>query len=328
MLSAHPDVEMSYDTVNFFRFCFHRYDPISDLENVRRLFSDMSHRLHNRFDIELDVEDCMAQMGTDNLSYGQAYSSILTSLFSSHNDSSNLRVGDKEALAWTKIPDFLRMCPNGKAIVILRDPRDVVTSFKHSTIAPGNDYLIALFNVVDAVNHAFRYRAQYPDQVYVAPFERLKLNTEDELKALCRFLKLDFKEGMLDASNYTDHSGAAWDSSESLTFTNETNWLAPVGRWKTRIEEEDLFLCQWIGGEQIGRLGLALDARQFSREVFQRAMDKLMSSELLQDAFKRWCEVGEGSEKFPLDPLKPSNWEQAAVNHPEAFSELPTAPND
>ena len=319
ILSVHPEVAISYDTVNFFRFCYHRYDPISDLENAGRLFKDMAHRLYNRFEIRLDEQECMAHMGTTDLSYGQAYLSVLRTLFS-HKRSASI-VGDKEALAWTRIPDFLRLCPNGKAVVILRDPRDVVTSFKASTIAPGNDYLIALFNVVDAVNHAFRYRAQYPDRVYVIGFERLKTNMEVELRSLCDFLEIDFLPTMLNTEGYEDHEGKKWSPEEALTFKEETDWLAPVGRWRRRIEPDDLYLCEWIGGRQIAQLGLGLDGRLHRQEDFDKAISKLTSSELLREAFKRWCDVGEGVERFPLDPLKPSNWDTTAIKHPDAFTD-------
>ena len=317
MLSAHPTVAISYDSVNFFRFCYHRYDPISDLENVKRLVSDMAYRLYNRFEIKLDQGECLARLERSKLSYGQAYVSIVRNIFS---HSKKRILGDKEALAWTRIPDFLRMCPNGKVIVILRDPRDVVTSFKYSTIAPGNDYLIALFNVVDAVNHAFRYRLQYPGRVYVVKFEQLKMNTEDELRRLCRFLEVEFVPEMLEQEHYTDHMGNKWDAGESLTFKEETGWLAPVGRWRRKIEPEDLYLCEWIGGNQIAQLGLGLDGRVHSQEMFDSAIKKITSSELLREAFKRWCDVGEGVERFPLDPLDPTNWDPGWVRHPEAFS--------
>ena len=317
MLSVHSSVAVSYDSVNFFRFCYHRYDPISDLENVKRLVSDMAYRLFYKFEIKFDQEECLAHIGTSNLSYGQAYVSILRTLFSSTNKTF---VGNKEALAWTKIPDFLRMCPHGKVIVILRDPRDVVTSFKHMTIAPGNDYLIALFNVVDAVNHAFRYRAQYPDRVYVVGFERLKMNMETELQGLCAFIEVEFEPAMLDQGMYTDRRGNKWDPKESLTFKEETTWLAPVGRWRRKIEPEDLYLCEWIGGKQIAQLGLDLDGRVHSQDVFDKAIEKVTSSELLREAFKRWCDVGEGMERFPLDPLNPANWESEDLEHPEAFA--------
>lgn len=318
ILSAHPSVAMSYDTVNFFRFCYHRYDPISNTENGKKLFEDMAYRLYNRFELKLDTEQCMANLGEADRSYGQAYLSILRTLFPAE---SKAILGDKEPLAWTKIPSFLKMLPQGKAIVILRDPRDVVVSFKKMTIAPGSDYLIALFNVIDAVNHAFRYAHLHPDRVAVVRYEQLKTNMEAEVRKLCTFLEIDFVPEMLGVDKFTDHSGNQWDSQAHSIFPEELhNPLAPVGRWRNRIEPEDLFLCEWLARDQIARLGLAFDGRVHRPEVFERAIQKLMSSPLLRDAFKRWCDLGEGMEKFPLDPLDPKTWDPGFIANPEAFA--------
>ena len=318
ILSAHPSIAMSYDTVNFFRFCYHRYDPISQTENAARLFEDMAHRLYNRFELKLDTKQCMTYFGDDDRSYGQAYLSILKSLFPAEDKTI---LGDKEPLAWTRIPSFLEMCPKGKAIVILRDPRDVVVSFKKLTIAPEHDYLIALFNVIDAVNQAFRLQHLHPERVIAVRFEQLKTNMEHEVRRLCAFLEVDFSPRMLDVDKYTDHSGNKWDSQAASIFPEEhQNPLAPVGRWRSRIEPEDLFLCEWIAGEQIARLGLPFDGRIHSPKVFERAIQKLMSSPLLRDAFQRWCDLGEGMEKFPLDPLDPTTWDPDYVARPEVFA--------
>ena len=317
IVSAHPLVEIGYDSVNFFRFCYHRYDPIADVANARRLFADVAYRIYHRFEMRLDPEACLEQMGTDNPTYGQAYVSLFRSLFAK---TGKPIVGDKEPLAWRSIPDFLRMCPNGKAVVILRDPRDVVASFQHETIAPGNDYLIALFNVIDAVNHVFRYRAQWPDRVAIVQFEHLLTNMRQEVQRLCEFLELEFAPEMLDVRCYTDRVGSRWDPTSALTFKTETDPMAPLGRWKRILEPEDLWLCEWIGARQIGQLGFGLSGQRHPQAVFDRAVEKLMSSPLLREAFKHWCDVGEGVQRFPLDPLQPALWCPNHVKHPEAFS--------
>ena len=48
-------------------------------------------------------------------------------------------------LCWTKIPDFLSMFPDGKVIHVIRDTRDVLSSFKRVTYEPGLKYLDAVF---------------------------------------------------------------------------------------------------------------------------------------------------------------------------------------
>lgn len=316
MLSAHPAVAMSYDSVNFFRFCHGKYDPIGRRENVERLVRDLAHRLQNRFGIAVDVQRCLSLVSPEERGYGAVYRAILRTIFL-HGERTIL--GDKESMAWTRIPAFLDMFPEGRAIVIVRDPRDVVNSFRKTTIAPAHDYLIALFDVIDAVNHAVRYSSRFPERVCMVRFERLKLDTENELRALCAFLGLDFQPQMVDIENFTDHAGKKWDGKESLSFPEETDPVAPVGRWKKQILSEDLFLCEWIARKQIQMLGLPLTGRVFSEEDLSKGMAKLMSSRLLRDAFLRWCQTGEGSEKFPLDPTNPANWDPNWVKNPEAF---------
>lgn len=316
ILSAHTKVAMSYDSVNFFRFCYHRYDPIHQPENARKLVEDMSFRLGNRFDIRLDVEACLAKLESATPSYGNLYWSILRTLFPDTNVS---YLGDKESMAWTRIPAFLEMFPDGKAIVIVRDPRDVVNSFKHTTIAKGDDYLISLFDVVDAINHAVRLSLRSPDRVLMVKFEKLKLQPEAEVRRLCNFLEIDFDPVMLDEGAFTDHSGNIWDGKESLSFPTETDKLAPVGRWKKMIASDDLFLCEWIARSQIQAIDQALSGRSFTQDDFDSAIKKVTSSALLREAFKTWCETGEGTEKFPLDPTNPANWDPNWIKNPAAF---------
>ena len=316
ILSAHPSIDMSYDTFNFFRFCFHKYDPLTEDNNLRRLIQDMSFRLKNRFEIELNVENCLKSIDENEYTYANAYWNILRTIFPNVNKTI---LGDKESMAWTKIPNFLDMFPNGKAIVLVRDPRDVVSSFKKMTIAPENDYLIALFNVVDAINHAVRYETRYPAQVRMVNFEKLKLNPEKEIKSLCEFLEINFSPNMLNEDNFTNHSGNKWDQKRSKSYPEEIDPLAPVGRWKSKLDADDLYLCEIIAKKQISMIDLQLSGRKFTQDDFESAMNKVMSSRLLREAYKRWCDTGEGVEQFPLDPTNPSNWDPTGVITPDVF---------
>ncbi len=316
ILSAHPEISMSYDTVNFFRFCHHKYDPIENQDNFVQLLKDMAFRMENRFGIPFDVEKCLGYIDGKGYSYATAYWGVLRTIFPDEKVS---MLGDKEALAWTRIPAFLEMFPKGKAIILVRDPRDVVNSFKKITIAPENDYLISLFDCVDAINHAVRLSTRYPDNVCMVKFEELKTETRKVVTELCAFLEIDFTEDMLDLDKYTDHHGKKWNSIKSRSCPEEKDPLAAVGRWKSKIDSDDLFLCEWVARKQIGMIDLPLSGRKTSQEDFNRGLEKLMSSELLRHAFKQWCETGEGVEKFPLDPTNPKNWDPGGNKNPDLF---------
>ena len=152
----------------------------------------------------MDIDVCIKEASGHGFSYAAAYWVLLKSIF---NKDQSLYLGDKEAIAWSKIPIFLNMFPEGKVIITLRDPRDIVSSFKKITIAPKNDYLIALFNAIDLVNHAKRLINIFPENIHIVQFEKLKLNTEVEVKKALLFLELKFDKNMLSKENYTDHFG-------------------------------------------------------------------------------------------------------------------------
>jgi hypothetical protein len=318
ILSAHSEISMSYDSFNFFRFCHQRYDPITEKGNYIRLLDDMSYRLKHRFNITFDKEKSMSLTNTVGFTYASAYWSILRSIFPDENKSI---LGDQETMAWTKIPTFLDMFPKGKSIVLVRDPRDVVNSFKKITIAPENDYLISIFNCIDAINYGSRFSLKFPNQVYLITFENLKLYPEREIRKLCEFLELEYEEEMLNTDNFTDHFGNKWDDSKSRSAKNENNPLAAVGRWRKEIDMDDLYLCEFLAKKQIQQIGLPLSGENISKNDFNQAINKLLSSHLLQTAFKNWCETGEGSELFPLDPINPKNWDPNGVINKAAFSD-------
>ena len=211
IVSAHSKVSMSYDTLNFFRFGYGAYDEISVEKNFELLLSDFSFRMKNRFEINIDVQQCMKQAKGKDLSYALANNLILRQIYP---DEKKTYLGDQESLVWTRVPEFLKMYPDGKIMVIARDPRDVVNSFRKITIAPGHDYLIALFNAIDIVDKGLEYSKKFPGNVHFLTFENLKLNTEEEARKITDFLGLDFEGQMLDPSAYTDHFGKPWDDNK------------------------------------------------------------------------------------------------------------------
>ena len=316
VLSAHNQVAISYDSLNFFRYIHNRYGNVHLERNFRKLIENTAFRLENRFGISVNVDSCIRDAEVQGFSYSSAYWVLLKSIFSERQ---SLYLGDKEALAWSKIPTFINMFPNGKVIITLRDPRDVVSSFKKITIAPDNDYLIALFNSIDLVNHAKRFVNKYPENIHIVQFEKLKIETEMEIRKLCDFLELEFDKRMLNKKYYTDHFGSPWDDQLSRSYPEEKDPLMPVGRWKKNILKEDLLLCEWLADKQISYMGLSLSREQFSQEQFDLAVKKIMSSPLLRKAFKDWCLSNEGCEKFPLDPIDPKNWQEEDVLKPHKF---------
>ena len=317
MLNAHPKIGAVDDNTKFFWFCHNRYLPLNE-KNILKLLQDEAYRLLHRFNIKIDAGECFEEIRKQQFSQAVIYKTILLNIFKDHP---NEIILDKETLSWTKIPIVLEWFPDSKALLTIRDIRDVVVSFKKMTIAPKNDYLIALFNVIDAMDHFLKFQEIYPDRFYGVRYEELKINPESEIKKICKFLEIDYDARMLDENNWTDYRGKKWANKKESSFYSSGDHLNPMGRWRRRITEEELFLCEWIGKKQMQNFGLKFENKKVSQEIFDRAIEMITSSELLRECFKRWCESGGGVERYPLDPTKPKNWDKNAIRNPEAFHE-------
>lgn len=309
-LNAHSQIGLTNDDLKFFRFCYNRYLPVSE-NNTRTMLNDLAHRLLIRFNITIEVESCLDRLKQQPLSHASIYATLLQHLWEGHNNSF---IGEMESISWTKIPTFLNMFPNGKALLIIRDLRDVLVSFKKKTIAPGNDYLIALFNVVDAMDHFLACQESFPDRFYGVRYEALKKNPEEEVRKVCHFLGVDFEPEIMSEDNWIDYHGKKWANTKVSSFHKDGDSLNPVGRWRKLITPEELFLCEWIGGKQMQAFGLKAEGGGVTQEEFDRAMEMITSSKLLREAFKHWCETEKGVERYPLDPTNPKTWEKNPIS--------------
>jgi hypothetical protein len=96
--------------------------------------------------------------------------------------------------------------------------------------------------------------------------------------------------------------------------------MAAVGRWRRAIDPVDLCLTEWLAKDQIEKMGLELSGRDFDQSVFDEGIVRLTSSPLLREAFFRKAVLGIGTERFPLDPTKPCNWDPSGVVNKAAFT--------
>ena len=316
ILNANSQIGMICDKLKYFRFCYNRYNPLTE-DNVYKMLNDVAIRLHGRFEISINVEECFKEIESKTNCDASIYSTLLNHIF---KETDKEIIGEVECLGWSKIPVFLDMFPNSKALLIIRDLRDVVVSFKKLTFAPGDDYLIALFNVIDAMDHFLEYQKKYPDRFYGIRYEALKSNPEQEIVKICHFLGINFETDMLDENNWTELKGNKWKNKAVSSFYIEGDHNNPVGRWRRLILPEDHYLCEWIGKAQLNKFGLETEGKGFTQDIIDSAVKKITSSKLLRESFEHWCETGKGVEKYPLDPTKPENWDLSDVKNPELFN--------
>ncbi len=305
-LNAHSEISLLNDVLKYFNFCYNRYLPLTE-SNISRMLDDVAQRLLKRFNVIIEVQACLDRIKQQPLSHASIYATLLQHLFRNHN---KRYIGEMESISWSRIPIFLSMFPNSKALLIVRDLRDVVVSFKKKTIASGNDYLVALFNVIDAMDHFIECKTNFPDRFHGVRFEALKKDPEKEMNEVCEFLGVDYEPEMINEDNWTDYHGEKWKNRKVSSFYDVGDHQNPVGRWRRLITPEELYLCEWIGRRQMLAFNMDFEGKPVSQEVFDNAMEMITSSSLLREAFKNWCDTGRGMQRYPMDPTDSSTWDK------------------
>jgi hypothetical protein len=315
MLNAHSEVSFSVDVVKYFNFCFKRY-PILDNIILETMLKEMQLRLKARFSIDLNLDYCLNKIDK-NFSHQNIYMVLMNHIV---NFNSNGRViGEYEGVIWGSIPYFLENIYNSKAIMIVRDPRDVLVSFKKNTIAPGSDYLITIFNYLSLMESWIKYEKKYPSQVYGVRFERLKSNPEGIMHNISDFLNIDFESNMLDSSKWKklrSNGWEDWENQDSSSFRSDSKLKNnPVGRWKDLIDPVDHFICEWVLKDVMNSFGMELEFSNPSSKLFKAANEKLLSSKLLSEAFFNYIYNKQGTERYPIDPYNPKNWDKRYIDN-------------
>jgi hypothetical protein len=157
LVGCHPALAVSMYAVNALRFVYHRFDPIHEAVQYRAALRSIAGRLRARYRLELP-EDAVVQRleAAQEVTYGLLYDAVMCALY--------LRPpaehwAEKNQLLWREIPLFIASMPNGRAILVVRDPRSVLVSFRRYTYAPPPAYLGAVFNCYDAMKFARDNRA-------------------------------------------------------------------------------------------------------------------------------------------------------------------------
>jgi hypothetical protein len=307
LLSGHPDVSSTMYHVNVLRFCLGRYDPIDAPERLSAAVGDIAERLLDRYSIKLDadavIDRCRAAPRVD---YAVLYDSVMSTLWI---DGTRRHWVEKAQLLWREIPRFIDMMPNGRAILVVRDPRSVLASFKRYTYAPPPAYLGAIFNCYDALQSALRYRRELPQERFLlVRYEEAALEPEAVRRQMFEFLGVDPERGALEPSRWRDASGAPWVANSSFDDgSGGFDASSSVDRWKRGLEAAEIGLVESVCGDLLPAFGYEPSGVEFD---WLDSLRLFLHDGAITEHFRRFLFRGEGVEAFPTDPLEPQNWEE------------------
>lgn len=315
ILNAHSKLRITFDSVQFFRFHFGRYNPIS--ERYPEIIIEIADRLKKRFSIDIPKERILEKLsGIDDISYKNVYSTMMIETFC--NGNTDLKWGEKSVLEWTNIPTFLSMFPNGKTIHIIRDPRDVVASYREMTVEPKYRYLDATFACLHSLNWSNDIgKSLPPEKYYVLRHEDIISAPEETTKKLCNFLNIDFEANMLDLESFSNRAGIQkWEGNTAFDDIEDSISTKSTNRWKTKLKKHEiLFVESIIGPFLMEKFGYELSGIQFSIKDMHKLWKYLKLTPLIQNRLHQWLITGEGVESYPSDPTIPSNWHESRIKN-------------
>jgi len=193
LISSSPVIAGSSSSLKFLRFCLGRYGNLNSRKMRKILIEESARRLKVRLNIDTDVDKILQLSDLDeNPSYASMYDLLMRQIFIKNNKQTDWL--EKIALCWSKIPDFLSMFPNGKVVHVIRDPRDVMASYKKHTFEIGYTYLDAAFNSNSSMTMANNL---IDERVFVVKSEDLYDLNSKKVEELFSFLDLPFDKKII-----------------------------------------------------------------------------------------------------------------------------------
>ncbi len=307
ILNVNQDIEITYDTIHFMRFCYKKYgqDKVK-LENALKMAEKINKRLKIRDQKEFNIKKFKKIIGDKKkyLTYAFLYDELMKLYTGTEN------WGDRTDVEWRNAKDFIEMFDDSYVINIIRDPRDLLASWKKFTHAPKNDYLDAIANCYDSMKFSLENQKIFPNRYYVLKFEELLLNPEKEIKKLCDFIGIKFNEKMINVENFKSKKGGKWDPNKHTSFEKDLENISikPIGRWKEHLSKEDLILTELVNSDLMKQFNYELSGFKWNIEDIKKAFHWLLKSSLATESFIKVLKTGQGVQRYPQNPLDSSTW--------------------
>tara|TARA_B100001142_G_scaffold17203_1_gene15978 strand:- start:52 stop:1119 length:1068 start_codon:yes stop_codon:yes gene_type:complete len=311
ILGAHEELDISHPSVQYFRYILKK--GISP-DDYKEIIHSISERVDLRYGIKLNIErilnDIDKEMSIEGISHKIIYDSIMRSLYLN----SGKRWGEKSLLEWTNIPTFLEMFPSGKTIHIIRDPRDVLASYKNMTYETGDKYLDAVFNCLDSMRHAQKYTSSLSQEEYcLVYFEDLINHRIREVERICSFLEIGFDKSLYKEDKIKEGVG---EGSVHLTTASHSSFPEDIGdsfkRWDTKLSKNEIFFTESILSKMMTEFGYEL-SESYEDNHLEWLLEIMSENELINERFINFLMTGKGAEGFPSDPTDPKNWSSSTT---------------
>ena len=149
--------------------------------------------------------------------------------------------------------------PNGKAIIILRDPRSILASFKNITHGPKPIYLQAVFNCYDLFSYIEKLEKEIKSKkIYLLKYEDVVVNKKKQINGVFDFLELPPLKKIELKDNLYDAYGKIWNSNSSFEKNNKNRIFdvkKAINRWRDNLTNEEILFTEFVCGRYMFKYG-------------------------------------------------------------------------
>lgn len=294
-------------SINVLRFVDGIYDPIASRVNYMRALTDVDTRLRQRYGKTIDIGALGAALDrVDEVTYAKLYDLLMSYLYLSKD---KRHWAEKNQLLWREIPKFIDSMPNGKAVLLIRDPRSVLLSFKNYTYVPTPAYLGAVFNCLDAMQHGIRYENELPkDRFLLLRYEDVARDPRGAAEQVLRLMGVEGDFDLKSSEGWLDAYGKPWHANSSFHAKGDKkpfNIADAINRWHGKVTDFEVGITELVCGETLDHFGYE---RCSKSEDWLKVFREEVKDPLILSYLDKWLETGRGIQAFPTDPVKPENW--------------------
>ncbi len=289
------ELKVAYDTIHYMRFSFKNYHPLE--KNYSQLLIEMNERLNKRWDLSINIKDIKDDISKySKITDAIVYDCIMRSFLGISNNY-GIRWGDRTALRWEGIKPFLKMFPQGKAIINYRDPRAILASYKRSTYLPEPMYLdiifssLSLFNYISSLNKISK-------NIHLIKYEDLIENPQFIIKKASQFLEIDYKDEMLNVAQFKDFKGQKFNTDSSFTSQKESIDNSSRDLWKNNLSNIEIYFTEMILKDHMVSLGFNLSEINLNQKEITE-FKKLLDNKYINKRILYWKKNGNGQENYP-----------------------------
>lgn len=301
VVNSLPNFSAASSTVKYLRFCLPHHRDLEAPGALDRLLEEIAARLKARWSLTLDTAVIRTALQGQPATHAAVYDAVMRVLLLTGAQAN--RWAEKLAMQWRDIPLFLEMFPEGRAIHIFRDPRDVTASYKKMTYEPWPSFLDASLNCKAAMIEVPRLQAVHgADRLLMLRAEDLAHDLAGSMERICAFLDEPFSREMAEPGRLGEIKGEDWRTNSSFDAAGR-NFAEATPRWKEALDPEELFLVEMICQPEMARFDYAGSGQDVSA-LDGVALGRLLADPWLAGRIGTYLETGLPEQGYRSDPYR------------------------